>query len=133
MTNKGFISQENKCANLLSYFNFFEENKYGVVVENIYNNILIQKKRKLQTPEITILEKCDNNDAPNNPGYSADSLIYNLCLRCNTAKQYFEVEDPDKSIYGHGQYFVQCFNDVTKKNFYFNSTIYKPCYETCDI
>ena len=88
MTNKGFISHDNKCANLLSYFNFIEENKYGVIVENINNNILIQKKRKSQTPEITILENSDNNDNPNNPGYSADSLIYNLCLQCNTAKQY---------------------------------------------
>ena len=49
LTNKGFISHDNKCANLLPYFNFFEENKYGVVVENINNNILIQKKRKLES------------------------------------------------------------------------------------
>ena len=130
LTNKGFISHDNKCANLLPYFNFFEENKYGVVVENINNNILIQKKRKLQTTGTTVPEKCFQGDG----GYNAESLIYNLCLQCNNAQNYYEVYDKDKSIYGHGQNFVQCFNEDTKKNFYLNTSIhkYQPCYETCD-
>ena len=141
LTNKGFISHDNKCVNLLPYFNFFEENKYGVVVENINNNILIQKKRKLQTVTTTVPEKCDQSTN----GYSAESLIYNLCLKCNNVQNYYKVYDPDESIYGNGKHFVQCFNEDTKKNFYLNKSkdesadksdktkwLYIPCYETCE-
>ena len=135
LTNKGFISHDNKCANLLPYFNFFEENKYGVVVENINNNILIQKKRKLQPTTTIVPEKCD----PSSGGYSSESLIYNLCLKCNNAQNYYKVEDEGGLIYGKGKNFVQCFNEDTKKNFYLDKTQtdqtkweYRPCWETCE-
>ena len=137
LTNKGFISHDNKCANLLPYFNFFEENKYGVVVENINNNILIQKKRKLEPTPITVPEKCGSS--------SDESLIYNLCLTCNNGGGYYRVEDDGYSIYGHGHEYIQCFNEATKKNFYLDKSedttadtsdqtkwLYKPCYETCE-
>ena len=140
LTNKGFISHDNKCANLLSYSEFFEENKYSMVVENLNNKILVQKKRKLATP-VAIPDKCD----PSEGGYSDESLIYNLCKKCNNDKDYYRVYDPDGSIYGNGKGFVQCFNDTTKKNFYLNKTgdtttaktdkekwVYSPCYETCE-
>ena len=114
LTNKGFISHDNKCANLLSYSDFFEENKYSMVVENLNNKILVLKKRKLATP-VAVPEKCDPNPTV---GYSDESLIYNLCKKCNNAKDYYRVFDEHETIYGNGKHFVQCFNDTTKKNFY---------------
>ena len=137
LTYNGFISHDNKCANLLPYFNFFEENKYSMVVENLNNNILVQKKRKLAPTSTIVPEKCDSASG----GYSEESLIYNLCLRCNNNKDYYKVFDEDESIYGNGKHFIQCFNETTKKNFYLNKSedasdktkwVYKPCYETCE-
>ena len=136
LTYNGFISHDNKCANLLPYFNFFEENKYSMVVENLNNNILVQKKRKLAPTSIIVPEKCDSGAG----GYSEESLIYNLCLKCNNNKDYYKVFDEDESIYGNGKHFIQCFNETTKKNFYLDKSkdasdktkwVYKPCYETC--
>ena len=69
-----------------------------MVVENLNNKILVQKKRKLATP-VTIPEKCD----PSEGGYSDESLIYNLCKKCNNDKGYYRVFDPDGSIYGNGK------------------------------
>ena len=95
-----------------------------MVVENLNNKILVQKKRKLATPvaipdkPVAIPDKCD----PSEGGYSDESLIYNLCKKCNNDNDYYRVYDPDGSIYGNGKGFVQCFDDTTKKNFYLNKT-----------
>ena len=45
LQNKGFISHDNHCSKLLSYSEFFKDNKYSLSIERINNNkILIQKK-----------------------------------------------------------------------------------------
>ena len=137
-TNKGFISHDNKCAHLLSYSNFFRNNKFSMNVANVNNNkILVQKKRKLDpsSTTITVPEKCEQTTN----GFTVDSLTYNLCKKCNNEQDYYKVYDPQGAIYSNGQGFVQCFNETTKKNFYLNKTDtdktkweYLPCYETCD-
>lgn len=127
--NKGFISHDNKCSKLLSYSEFFKENKYSMSIERINKNkILIQKRRKLERSlaEINVPEKCDQST----DGYSAESLTYNLCLKCNNNDNYYKVlyQDQDHN-------FVECFNEQTKKNnFYFDidDKVYKLCYETCE-
>ena len=138
--NKGFISHDNKCAKLLSYSKFFKENNYSLNVDNLKNSqILVQRKRKLErklTPSYTVPEKCD----PGDDGSSAESVSFNLCLKCNTPLKYYPVSDPNKTIYDNGQGFVQCFNNDTKKNFYLykkdpnveSTWEYTPCYETCE-
>ena len=125
LKNQGFISHDNKCSKLLSYSEFFKENKYSMSIERINNNkILIQKRRKLERSleEINVPEKCET--------YSEESLTYNLCIKCNNEHQYYKVLIG--SDYDHN--FVECYNEQTKKkNFYFdtNEFAYKPCYETC--
>ena len=88
--------------------------------------------RKLDTTT-TAPEKCATSNA--------DSISFNLCLTCNNAQNYYKVYDPNLTIYGNGQGFVQCFNNNTKKNFYLDKSEdtndntkweYKPCYETCE-
>ena len=143
LENKGFISHDNKCANLLSYYNFFRDNKYSMSVETMNNKVLVKKKRNLQTSsvDIQVPEKCQQDSN----GYSEDSLTFNLCIKCNNAKDYYRVYDPDCTIYCNGQNFVQCFNETTKKNFYLDKSedttpgktdkdkwLYMPCYETCE-
>ena len=143
LENKGFISHDNKCANLLSYYNFFRDNKYSMSVETLNNKVLVKKKRNLQTSsvDIQVPEKCQQDSS----GYSEDSLTFNLCIKCNNAKDYYRVYDPDCTIYCNGQNFVQCFNETTKKNFYLDKSedtttdktdkskwLYMPCYETCE-
>ena len=138
LQNKGFISHDNKCSKLLSYSEFFKDNKYSLSIERINNNkILIQKKRKLarSCAETQVPEKCDSSSG----GYSDESLTYNLCLKCNTDGGYYKVYDPNNTIYAHGSGFVECFNNDTKKNFYLDNSDennvnwqYKPCYETCN-
>ena len=133
LQNKGFISHDNKCSKLLSYSEFFKDNKYSLSIERINNNkILIQKKRKLarSCAETQVPEKCDSSSI----GYSDESLTYNLCLKCNTGGGYYKVYDPNNTIYAHGSGFVECYNENTKKNFYLdtNEGQYKPCYETCN-
>ena len=127
LENKGFISHDNKCSKLLSYSEFFNENKYSMSIERINNNkILIQKRRKLERSleEINVPIKCEQSTE----GYSAESLTYNLCLKCNNKDHYYKVlkgSDYDN--------FVEFFNEQTKKNFYLDihEFVYKPCYETC--
>ena len=141
--NKGFISHDNKCASLLSYYNFFKENKYAIYIETINNKILVKKRRNLQASGATIQipEKCKQDST----GYSEESLTFNLCIKCNNDKDYYRVYDPDGTIYSNGKNFVQCFNETTKKNFYLdksedttsgktdkNKWLYMPCYETCE-
>ena len=141
LLNKGFISHDNKCANLLTYSNFFKENQYSLSVDSFNNNkILVQKKRKLADSSsiVPVPEKCENTK---NSGYTDESISFNLCLKCNNAKNYYEVYDPNLTIYDNGKGFVQCFNETTKKNFYLDKSesasdqtkwVYKPCYETCE-
>ena len=145
LVNKGFISHDNNCANLLSYSNFFKENKFSLMVDNINNDkILITKKRKLEPSRsvITVPEKCNQIL---NIGYDDESISFNLCLECDNANGYYRVYDPNKTIYDNGKGFVQCFNETTKKNFYLDKSddttsgktdktkwVYKPCYETCE-
>ena len=146
LVNKGFISHDNSCANLLSYSNFFKENQFSLTVDNINNDkILVQKKRKLQTSSnniITVPQKCKQD--PSN-GYNDESISFNLCLLCDNDNGYYRVYDPNKTIYDNGKGFVQCFTETTKKNFYLDKTedttadksnkakwVYKPCYETCE-
>ncbi len=138
LQNKGFISHDNKCSKLLSYSEFFKDNKYSLSIERINNNkILIQKKRKLarSCAETPVPVKCKNS----NDGYSDESLTYNLCKLCNKDAGYYKVYDPNNTIYSHGKGFVECFNNDTKKNFYLDNSTgndenwqYKPCYETCN-
>ena len=135
--NKGFISHDSKCANLLSYSKFFEDNKFSLNVDSLNNTnqILIQRKRKLDDTSIIVPEKCGQTL---NDGYSLDSISFNLCLKCNNDAGYYKVHDPNKTIYDNGQGFVQCFNEATKKNFYLDDSdpdnkVYMPCYETCAI
>ena len=138
LQNKGFISHDNKCSKLLSYSEFFKDNKYSLSIERINNNkILIQKKRKLarSCAETPVPVKCKNS----NDGYSDESLTYNLCKLCNKDAGYYKVYDPNNTIYSHGKGFVECFNEDTKKNFYLDNSTgndenwqYKPCYETCN-
>ena len=140
LENKGFISHDNKCSKLLSYSEFFKENKYSMSIERINNNkILIQKRRKLERSLATTNapEKCNNVEGT---GYTAESLTYNLCKQCNNSLGYYKVLDPNGTIYDHGKNFVECYNEASKKNFYLDKSesvddqtkwLYKPCYETC--
>ena len=140
LENKGFISHDNKCSKLLSYSEFFKDNKYSLSIERINNNkILIQKRRKLSRScaEITVPEKCENTEGT---GYTSESLTYNLCKKCNNVNNYYKVYDPNNTIYAHGKGFVECFNEDSKKKFYLDNDNnnsdktkwqYKPCYETC--
>ena len=60
------------------------------------------------------------------------SSIYNLCISCNTEKDFYPAEFPNNSFL-HG--FYECYNNITKPiNFYFDyiNKTYKPCYETCE-
>ena len=137
LINKGFISFDNKCVNLLSYSKFFKDNDYALTVDNIHNDkILLKRKRKLDDTSslITVPEKCKQDG-----GYNAESISFNLCLMCDNDKGYYKVHDPSNTIYGNGNNFVQCFNETTKKNFFLNNTDpdsskweYCPCYETCE-
>ena len=146
LLNKGFISHDYKCAKLLSYSKFFKDNNYSLNVDGLKNNqILIQRKRKLGRKLDTstqVPEKCEQTEGT---GYTTDSISFNLCKKCNYAQKYYKVYDPNLTIYGNGQNFVQCFNNDTKKNFYLNDSedtsanhddydnwVYKPCYETCE-
>ena len=56
--NKGFISHDSKCANLLSYSKFFEDNKFSLNVDSLNNTnlILIKRKRKLDDTSIIVPE-----------------------------------------------------------------------------
>ena len=138
LTNKGFISHDNKCANLLSYSKFFKDNKYSLNVDSLNNNkILVRKKRSLAGSAATVPEKCKQDST----GYSDESISFNLCLLCDNSNGYYRVYDPNKTIYDNGKGFVQCFNESTKKNFYLDKSesstdqtkwVYKPCYETCE-
>ena len=139
LVNKGFISHDNKCANLLSYSNFFKENQYSLNVDSLNNNkILVRQKRSLAGSAVTVPEKCKQDSTD---GYSDESISFNLCLLCDNDKGYYRVYDPNKTIYDNGKGFVQCFNESTKKNFYLDKSesgsdktkwVYKPCYETCE-
>ena len=56
-----------------------------------------------------------------------DSLILNLCIKCNTIEKYF----PSNII---GYDFVECYNEETKPiNYFFNNftQYYEPCYRNC--
>ena len=138
LTNKGFISHDNKCANLLSYSNFFKDNHYALNVDSLNNNkILVRKKRSLAGSAVSVPEKCKQDSS----GYSDESISFNLCLLCDNNNDYYRVYDPNKTIYDNGKGFVQCFNETTKKNFYLDKSgdtsdktkwVYKPCYETCE-
>ena len=133
--NTEFISHDNKCASLLYYSKFFLENNFSLTIEQTPNNkILITKRRKLSTTNnvVTVPEKCLQTP---NTGYTEESITFDLCLKCDNSKGYYQVLDPKNVLYNHEKDFVQCYNEDTKKNFYLDTTgtvyIYKPCYETC--
>ena len=131
--NTGFISHDNKCSLLLSYSKFFIKNNFSLIINKTTNNkILITKRRQLSGSNsiITIPEKCLQTP---NIGYTEESITFDLCLKCDNAKGYYQVFDQDDILYNHEKNFVQCYNITTKKNFYLdtNGNIYKPCYETC--
>ena len=58
----------------------------------------------------------------------AESLLKNLCIKCNNEKGYYLLNLKINNKY------IECVNDTTKpSNFYFDnkSKIYEPCFETC--
>ena len=77
--NKGFISHDSKCANLLSYSKFFEDNKFSLNVDSLNNTnqILIQRKRKLDATSTPVPEKCANVEGAH-VGYTQESISFNL-------------------------------------------------------
>ena len=77
--NKGFISHDSKCANLLSYSKFFEDNKFSLNIDSLNNTnqILIQRKRKLDATSTPVPEKCNNAEGAG-VGYTQDSISFNL-------------------------------------------------------
>ena len=63
---------------------------------------------------------------------TSESAFYNLCISCNTEKDYFPAQFP-KEEFLNG--FTECYNNYTKPlNFYFDNSDkkYKACYETCE-
>ena len=137
----GLVNPDTGCSNSESFSAFFNKGDLSIVVDNSnFNKIVIKQVAELETiqqndDDTTINESTEtsNNDIINNKCKSStsESLFYNLCIECNTDKNYYPAEIKDNSLF-HG--FVECYNETTKPiNFYFNSSTkkYKICYETC--
>ena len=94
----------------------------------IINSKIDNQLRKLEKTNNSLnFEKCLD--------YTEESISKELCLSCNTALFYFQI-NPD--YISHNQLFssqyIDCYNNDTKpKNFFFNSdtNFYEPCYWTC--
>ena len=143
--NEGFyyVVSDNKSGPKIVFKKAKELGNTEIVEEpityyNIYN-ITIQENNTEEKHEEVKGE--DNNDIEDNyneenknkkcKNSTEESIIYDLCISCNTENGFFPAETKDNSLF-YG--FVECYNNNTKPiNFYFNSSInkYKICYETC--
>ena len=99
-----------------------KENEKEVREEEEEKEIEIKKEEEDEKDECKELEKCKKCDK--------DSIINNLCIKCNNKKGYYYLNE---SISSENKY-IECVNNKTKpSNFYFNELRkgFEICFELC--
>jgi len=140
---KGTISIKEGCSYSDSFSIYYDGRNYTIIAgyqgSSTYKSFseefeVIEFYHNSEQTQISKSNDTENNAEPGDNKCKEDneeSKKYNLCISCNTEKNYHPAEFKNNSFL-HG--FLECYNETTKPiNFYFDTSDskYKPCYETC--